>query len=38
MIKDLLNDAEDRMGKVEKILISDFASLRAGSCYSCFAG
>ena len=30
MIKDLLNDAEDRMGKVEKILISDFASLRAG--------
>lgn len=30
MIKDLLNDAQDRMEKVEKILISDFASLRAG--------
>ncbi len=30
MIKEILNDAEDRMGKVEKILISDFASLRAG--------
>ena len=30
MIKDILADAETRMGKVEKILISDFASLRAG--------
>ena len=30
MIKDILNDAETRMEKVEKILISDFASLRAG--------
>lgn len=30
MIKDILDDAESRMGKVEKILISDFASLRAG--------
>lgn len=30
MIKDLLNDAQDRMEKVEKILIGDFASLRAG--------
>lgn len=30
MIKDLLNDAQDRMEKVEKILISDFSSLRAG--------
>lgn len=30
MIKDLLDDAQDRMEKVEKILISDFASLRAG--------
>jgi ribosome recycling factor len=30
MIKDILNDAEDRMQKVEKILISDFATLRAG--------
>ena len=30
MIKDVLEDAESRMGKVEKILISDFASLRAG--------
>lgn len=29
-IKELLADAEDRMGKVEKILINDFASLRAG--------
>ena len=31
MIKDILEDAEARMGKVEKILISEFASLRAGS-------
>ena len=30
MIKDLLDDAQDRMEKVEKILISDYASLRAG--------
>lgn len=30
MIKQLLADAEDRMGKVEAILINDFASLRAG--------
>ena len=30
MIKDILEDAEARMGKVEKILISEFASLRAG--------
>ena len=30
MIKDILEDAEARMGKVEKILINDFASLRAG--------
>ena len=30
MIKDLLNDAQDRMEKVEKILISEFSSLRAG--------
>ena len=28
--KTILADAETRMGKVEKILISDFASLRAG--------
>jgi len=30
MIKDLLNDAQDRMEKVEKILISEFSSMRAG--------
>lgn len=30
MIKELLTDAEERMTKVEKILLSDFASLRAG--------
>lgn len=30
MIKELLNDAEDRMGKVEKILVSEFATMRAG--------
>lgn len=30
MIKELLEDAQDRMEKVEKILISEFASLRAG--------
>lgn len=30
MIKDLLNDAQDRMEKVEKILISDFSTMRAG--------
>ncbi len=30
MIKDILTDAEDRMEKVEKILVSDLASLRAG--------
>lgn len=30
MIKALLDDAKDRMEKVEKILISDYASLRAG--------
>ena len=30
MIKNLLDDAQDRMEKVEKILISDYASLRAG--------
>jgi len=30
MIKDILNDAEIRMEKVEKILVSEFASLRAG--------
>ena len=30
MIKDVLADAEDRMTKVEKILLSEFASLRAG--------
>ena len=30
MIKALLDDAKDRMEKVEKILVSDFASLRAG--------
>jgi len=30
MIKELLNDAEDRMGKVEKILASEFATMRAG--------
>lgn len=30
MIKTLLDDAQDRMEKVEKILVSDFASLRAG--------
>ena len=28
MIKDILEDAEARMGKVEKILISEFASAR----------
>lgn len=30
MIKDILADAEDRMGKVESILINEFSSLRAG--------
>ncbi|MDO4581127.1 MAG: ribosome recycling factor [Bacillota bacterium] len=30
MIKELLADAEDRMRKVEKILVSDYATLRAG--------
>ena len=30
MIKDLLAEAEDRMTKVEKVLLSEFASLRAG--------
>ncbi|MCR4963575.1 MAG: ribosome recycling factor [Firmicutes bacterium] len=30
MIKDILSDAEHRMSKVESILVSDFASLRAG--------
>ncbi len=30
MIKELLTDAEDRMAKVEKVLLGDFASLRAG--------
>ncbi len=30
MIKDILTDAEDRMEKVERILVSDLASLRAG--------
>ena len=30
MLKELLDDAQDRMEKVEKILAADFASLRAG--------
>lgn len=30
MIKELLNDAKERMEKVEKILIGDYATLRAG--------
>ncbi len=30
MIKEILADAESRMGKVESILVSDFGSLRAG--------
>ncbi len=30
MLKELLDDAKDRMEKVEKILTADFASLRAG--------
>ncbi|MBQ6808171.1 MAG: ribosome recycling factor [Firmicutes bacterium] len=34
MIKDLLNDAQDRMEKVEKILISEFSSMRAGRATS----
>lgn len=30
MIKEILQDAQERMEKVEKVLINDFASLRAG--------
>ena len=30
MLKELLDDAKDRMEKVEKILAADFSSMRAG--------